>query len=138
VDELAALLGRAELPNEVPVLSKVMAEVHEAGVTHVWLNRGPLGSLLSSFEDGTQSVQELRPPKAKVVDISGAGDSMTAGYVHSLLSRGDVVEAARFGQAVGSLAVESRETVRADLSDDLVVERLSRDTRAGRSPRRRG
>lgn len=135
IEELAGLLGLAELADEVPALTRAAEQAHDLGVTHVWIRRGPHGSLLSCLEDGVHDVHELPPPRAKVLDITGVGDAMTAGYVHSLLSRGDVVEAARFGQATGSLTVESRDTVRPDLTEDLVTERLARGSR---NARRRG
>ena len=66
-------------------------------------------------------------PQAEVVDVTGAGDSMSAGYLHAWLAVGEVVEAAHFGQALASLTVESTDTVRADLTPDLVEARVRRD-----------
>ena len=125
-DELAAIVG-LPVPNETEAIVAAAAQAHDLGVAHVWVRRGPLGSLLSSREEGSaQSVVELAAPAATVIDVTGAGDSMTAGFVHAWLATGDVVEAARFGQALASLTVESIHTVRPDLSEDLVEARLAR------------
>ena len=66
-------------------------------------------------------------PDASVADVTGAGDSMTAGYVHALLAGADVVEAARFGQVLAALTCASADTVRADLTTALVAAHLTPD-----------
>ena len=60
-----------------------------------------------------------------VVDVTGAGDSMTAGFVHALLRDDDPVAAAAFGQATAALTTESAHTVRPDLTHALVTGRLT-------------
>ena len=60
-----------------------------------------------------------------VVDVTGAGDSMTAGFVHALLRDDDPVAAAAFGQATAALTTESVHTVRPDLTSALVTGRLT-------------
>ncbi|GAA4396768.1 PfkB family carbohydrate kinase [Fodinibacter luteus] len=66
-------------------------------------------------------------PPVDVADVTGAGDSMTAGYVHALLEGADVVEAARVGQAVAALTCASTETVRPDLTAALVAAHVTPD-----------
>lgn len=127
LDELGAILGRP-VPDDTDAIAAAAAELHDRGVSHVWVRRGPGGSLLSSRESADQprGVVELVAPAATVIDVTGAGDSMTAGYVQAWLTRGDAVEAARFGQALASLTVESIHTVRPDLTEALVEARLAR------------
>ena len=67
-------------------------------------------------------------PEVEVADVTGAGDSMTAGYVHALLDGSDVVEAARYGQVLAALTCASADTVRADLTAALVAAHLTPDT----------
>ncbi|HEU5241374.1 MAG TPA: carbohydrate kinase, partial [Ornithinibacter sp.] len=115
VGELAALVGRA-VPDTVDGVVRAARELHARGVEHVWVRRGMRGSLLSialspdgsgaarpvggteRTGDGTASgsrVVLVGAPPVEVADVTGAGDAMTAGYVHALLAGEDVVEAAR-------------------------------------------
>jgi pseudouridine kinase len=64
-------------------------------------------------------------PEVEVADVTGAGDSMTAGYVNALLDGADVVEAARYGQVLAALTCASADTVRPDLSAALVAAHLT-------------
>ena len=125
LDELAALVGR-DVPNSVPGMSRAAAELHERGVEHVWVRRGARGSLLSSRSaDGTVTVSTNPMISAAVVDVTGAGDSMTAGFVHALLEGRDAPGAAAYGQATAALTTESGHTVRPDLTHALVTQRLT-------------
>lgn len=151
VDELAAVLGRA-VADDDPSLATAAAELHARGVEHVWIRRGRGGSVMSTspaaagatdaaattapdagaadatgtaVSEGVLTLHRLAAPECLVEDVTGAGDSMTAGFVHAWVDGSDVVTAARFGQAVASLTVESRHTVRPDLTAQLVHARLA-------------
>ena len=94
------------------------------------MRRGTRGSLLSvagpDEADGPRSHALLvGAPAVEVADVTGAGDSMTAGYVHALLDGADVVEAARYGQVLAALTCASADTVRADLTAALVAAHLT-------------
>lgn len=121
LDELAALSG-TEVLDEPRSLADAAARLHERGVEHVWVRRGPRGSVLHTR--GAEAV-ELAAPAARPVDVTGAGDSMTAGFVYSYLQSPDVVAAARFGQVLAALTVEAPETVRPDLTAALVADRAA-------------
>ena len=125
VDELAALVGREVGPDTGDVLAAA-DELHRHGVRHVWVRRGERGSLLS-VDDGTapRRAVAVGAPATEVVDVTGAGDAMTAGYVHALLAGADVVEAARLGQVAAALTCASPETVRSDLSAALLRRHLT-------------
>ena len=125
IDELAALVGR-DVPNSVAGMSRAAAELHERGVEHVWVRRGARGSLLSSrTPDGAPAVSTNTMVSTHVVDVTGAGDSMTAGFVHALLDGRDAPGAAAYGQATAALTTESGSTVRPDLTHALVTGRLT-------------
>ena len=125
LDELAALVGR-DVPNSVPGMTHAAAELHDLGVQHVWVRRGARGSLLSSrTPDGAAAVSTNPMVSSDVVDVTGAGDSMTAGFVHALLDGRDAPDAAAYGQATAALTTESGHTVRPDLTHALVTERLT-------------
>ena len=51
---------------------------------------------------GAQHVLETMPPKGKVVNSVGAGDSMVAGFITGYLNTKDMEKAFRLGVAAGS------------------------------------
>ena len=131
VDELAALVGRPVSPEVADVVAAA-GDLHDRGVEHVWVRRGTRGSLLSVAArptgDGpapSRRVVIVAAPDTTVADVTGAGDAMTAGYVHALLAGEDVIEACRFGQVLAGLTVASADTVRPDLTAALVAAHLT-------------
>jgi pseudouridine kinase len=132
VDELAALVGHP-VGDTVEAVRAAADDLHARGVEHVWVRRGTRGSLLSVAGPGDAGSPGSRAvlvgaPEVEVADVTGAGDSMTAGYVHALLDGADVVEAARYGQVLAALTCASADTVRADLTAALVAAHLTPDT----------
>ncbi|MEO7269255.1 MAG: PfkB family carbohydrate kinase [Knoellia sp.] len=138
IAELAALVDH-DVADTIPEITRATTELHALGVRHVWVRRGARGSLLSSAPDVVAADADAdadtgasRPTvttntavSADVVDVTGAGDSMTAGFVHALLRDDDAVAAAAFGQATAALTTESAHTVRPDLTHALVAGRLT-------------
>ncbi len=59
--------------------------------------------------DGTQHYR-LKPPKVKVCDTSGAGDSFNAGFLAAYLKGYSVEECLQFGQALASSVIQHRGT----------------------------
>jgi pseudouridine kinase len=136
LDELASILGEPVQQNRTDIV-RAARRLHDVGVRNVWVRRGVRGSLLSTLgEGGRPSVVVLPAPPTKAVDVTGAGDSMTAAFVHALM-RGDApVDAARFGQMAAALTVASPETVRPDLTSRLVDAELRKSLRGRTSPNR--
>lgn len=146
IDELAALVDHP-VADTVRDIGRAAAELHDLGVRHVWVRRGARGSLLSSAPEAPVAAETAYRPggvvaesgaattrptvvtntavSRDVVDVTGAGDSMTAGFVHALLRDDDPSAAAAFGQATAALTTESAHTVRPDLTHALVTGRLS-------------
>ena len=124
VDELSALVG-APVEPDVDAVRVAAALLHERGVSHVWVRRGTAGSLLSIATASTPRVVLVDAPPTDVADVTGAGDSMTAGFVNALLDGADVVEAARHGQVLAALTCASPDTVRDDLTPALVAAHLT-------------
>jgi sugar/nucleoside kinase (ribokinase family) len=60
-------------------------------------------------EEGAQSVVPALPV-ADPVDVSGAGDSFSAGAALALAITGSATDAARFGNLVASITVKKRGT----------------------------
>ncbi len=110
VDELAALVGRPVDDTTADIVTAACG-LHARGVAHVWVSRGAGGSLLVSADD----VVALDAVPAEVADVTGAGDALTAGFVHGLLAGESPAEAARQGHLAAALTVASGHTVRPDL-----------------------
>jgi pseudouridine kinase len=107
-DELAALTGRARDDRDAAI-----ADLHAAGVRHVWLRRGPAGSTLSTAGSAPVDLESL---PTEVVDVTGAGDSMLAAFLAALLRGADPVEAARHAHRAARATIESPHTVRPDIA----------------------
>lgn len=110
VDELGALVGR-NLPDTAEAVTAAARELQAKGVSHVWVSRGPAGSLLISPDE----VVAIQAFTAEVRDVTGAGDAMTAGFVHGLLAGEPPATAARRGHLAAALTVASSHTVPPDL-----------------------
>jgi pseudouridine kinase len=135
-DELESVVGEPVVRSRAGI-ARAARRVHDLGVRHVWVRRGTRGSLLSSRgDDGRLSVVTIPAPRTSPVDVTGAGDAMTAGFVHGVLRGDPPADAARFGQVAAALTVASPETVRQDLSTRLVEAELRR-TPLRRTPVRR-
>jgi pseudouridine kinase len=120
LDELCALVDRT-VPNSKAAIAKAARELHARGIEHVWVRRGTRGSLLSSADGAKRPVvEEIPAPAVDVADVTGAGDAMTAGFVHALLRGDEPLGAARFGQMAAALTVATTDTVRADLSATVI------------------
>jgi pseudouridine kinase len=113
VEELAALVG-APVADAVPAIAAAAARLHERGVAHVWISRGTAGSVLSTAGQVPVSLDAGATP-GSVVDVTGAGDALTAGFIHGLLRGDDPYDAARLGHRAAAFTVASPYTVRPDL-----------------------
>jgi pseudouridine kinase len=110
VDELAALVG-TRVNDDPDEIIAAATRLQGRGVTHVWVSRGPAGSLLISPGE----VVRIDAVPAEVSDVTGAGDALTAGFVHGLLAGDEPATAARRGHLAAALTVASGHTVRPDL-----------------------
>ena len=62
--------------------------------------------------------------RTEVVDLTGAGDALTAGVIFGLLNDLEPVEAVRLGLSAATLTLKSAETVRPDLSLEKLYDQL--------------
>jgi 6-phosphofructokinase 2 len=96
-EELAFLVGAAELPTEADVLAAA-DEVLGRGVRSLVVSLGGEGCYVASASHRAW----LRPPQVDVASTVAAGDSLVAGLVAGL-SRGlPLIESARLGVAAGT------------------------------------
>ncbi|HEY4419069.1 MAG TPA: PfkB family carbohydrate kinase [Pseudonocardia sp.] len=101
--------GRAE--NDDPAtLVAAMRQLRAKGAGTVIVSRAaePALALLPEGQEGRSDVLEIRVPELTPAETRGAGDSMTAGAVASLVQEKPVREALRTGAACGALNVVRR------------------------------
>jgi pseudouridine kinase len=122
--EAAVLTGLpADTPDEI---AKAAAELHRLGVGTVVVTLGGDGVYLHSAGHG----RLLRAIAAlKVVDVTGAGDALVAGYAYAMLAGSDH-DPVLFGLAAASLTVETEDSVARDLSPARILERIRSATGA--------
>ena len=107
MDELSALVPHASRDPHA-----VIVALRERGVGSVWLRLGARGSLLATAE----GEHELDAFPTEVIDVTGAGDAMLAGYAFALVRGASAVEAARYGHAAAAITVASARTVSENMS----------------------
>ena len=84
----------------------------------VCVRRGLAGSrLLLGAGRAPVDVPAVRVPPEQVRDVTGAGDSATAGLIHALVRGADLEQAVAFGHAVAARTIRSELTVPTDLAD---------------------
>ncbi len=116
----AAVLGRTPTESSAG-LRRATTAMRAAGAGSVVVSLGNRGVYV---DDGAR--RRFVPPVDPdgVVDVTGAGDALVAGYVHgSLLGVADPLDAAL---AAASLVVESEGSVPGDLTADLLAARMGR------------
>lgn len=125
VEEGAAYLGEAR-PATLVAARDMARRLRMRGAAQVQVSMGAQGVALATPE-GDMTIPAT---PATVVDITGAGDSAVAGTLYGLLSGQPLFEAARMGSVMGALTVESRGTVRVDMTLQLLEASL--ETRLAR------
>lgn len=109
-DDILAALKYVDyfFPNETDALyltgAKDLAEaletLHEYCPHVIGLTLGGDGLLIQRPEG---SIFQVRPPQTDVVDTTGCGDALSAGFIFGLANDWDLIECAKFGVACGSL-----------------------------------
>ena len=96
--------------------SQRAAKMLERGVGAVVLTLGGDG-LIAADAKGIVHVPAVR---VNAVDVTGAGDALVAATLYRLHAGDDVVAAARVGALAAALTIESVQSVRPDLSPELL------------------
>lgn len=89
------------------------------GISRVFLTLGARGVYCA--DKNTRCL--LPPHPVHVVNATGAGDAFTASLAYSMQQGFSLEEAARFGVAASSMAIESRETIHPSLCAEAVRKR---------------
>jgi pseudouridine kinase len=91
------------------------AQLRERGAAAVVLTMGDRGAIAAD-----QTTTPIPATAASCIDVTGAGDAFVAATLFRLLQGDSLAEAARVGSLAAALTVESKNTVRADLSTKLL------------------
>lgn len=119
-DESEAYFNQ-KIENEDDVI-RVAEQWLETGVQQVVMTRGSRKSFYCS-QSGEQ--QWLQPPHTdQVVDVTGAGDSFSAGLIYATLETVPAVTAIQYGMANAYHTIQVKETVRLDLTADLLKQNV--------------
>jgi len=113
-EELEALVDGPVKSEEEIVLAA--AKLRQQGVKGVVVTLGPRGIYLSSSAGDLF----LPPYRGPVVDTTGAGDALAAGFVYGLYRGFDLKRAAACGLAAAALTVASPETVNPELKAEAL------------------
>jgi len=91
-----------------------------AGMSVVLINLGPAGVVYASTENNgyAPAIQ------CEIVDPTGAADALTATVIYGLVNGISLDEAVWLGVSAATLTLQSEETVRCDLSLDLLYQQL--------------
>ncbi len=114
IDEATALADHHGWPRTGNTLDLAQM-LHEHGPRHVVITRGAAGALLADGE-GTRFVPATA---ASAFDVTGAGDALVAGTLALLAAGASLDDAVLAGTLVAALTVESRYSVRPDLTAEL-------------------
>jgi pseudouridine kinase len=125
--EMAALIGR-KLPS-ARALADGAAVLHKRGVGTVAIGLGRRGMFVSQRDGGKNTVQLVPAVKAKVVEVTGAGDAAVAATLYGLLAGKDAVSAARYGQVAAALTLASEQSVSPMLNPQALVAPLRQKRR---------
>ncbi|WP_052954450.1 carbohydrate kinase family protein [Microvirga vignae] len=117
LDEAQALLGKFSAPPQ-----ELAAALLDAGATRVVLTLGE-GGLIAMDGLGLTRVEAI---PVQIVDATGAGDALIAGTLVAMLRGRSLAEAVRMGTVAAALTLECPDSVRPDLSLDLLESTVAR------------
>jgi pseudouridine kinase len=110
------------LPCDIPAdIQAAAAWLHGQGVRQVLVSLGDRGMFYSDVQAGHGLQAAL---SCKVVNVTGAGDALLAGWVHAFMHRLPLANAARFAQACAALTVGSESANHPGLSVTAVTHLL--------------
>lgn len=114
------ILNAGELATVEADPTRALAKLHARGVQRVLVSSGADGLLLS--EPGAPP-RHWPAPRVDVVDVTGAGDALSAGVCAALLrDPADFDAAARLGLALAALTLQTTDSVHADLNPRFLEE----------------
>lgn len=113
LDELIALSEYHSVDRD---MQKAARNLIDSGVKNVITTLGQKGLYYTSSEQS----KYLSCIKAPVKDVTGAGDSLTAGFIYGIHKYNDVEKALRCGLAAAAITIGSEETVSSQISEKAI------------------
>lgn len=120
VPETTVLCGREFDPDDRDAALEAANDLVSRGVELAVVTLGEFGVV---YTDG-DTMGHIPAMQTQIVDPTGAGDAQTAAIIFGLLEDIPLDEALRLGVTAASLTLRTRETVRGDLSVDLLYDEL--------------
>jgi pseudouridine kinase len=120
--EVAAITGKSA--NNRQGLASSARWLHDRGVRHVAINLGSKGMYVSAAHEKRGTVVPSR--RAKIRDVTGAGDGAVAGTLFGLLRGFGLTRAADCGQATAAHTVASERSVSPKITARAIVRSLSK------------
>jgi pseudouridine kinase len=120
--EIMAITGRDA--NSRQGLASSALWLHDRGVQHVAINLGVRGMYVSAANEKRGTVVPSR--RAKILDVTGAGDGAVAGTLFGLLYGFDLTRAADCGQAAAALTVASERSVSPKITARAILASISK------------
>lgn len=120
-DEAAMLLD-SDLPTSVSSTTAHATLLHDAGADVVVVTMGGRGCVVAGLGDPVH----LPAVKARMVDVTGAGDALIAGTLAAISQGREPIEAVGEGMLLAALTIEHPTSVRPDLSPALLDSAMHR------------
>ncbi len=115
------ILNAGELATVAPEPAAAFAALHARGVARVLVSHGADGLL---FSEPGAAPRRWAAPQVHVVDVTGAGDALSAGVCAALLRDCDDFDAAaRLGLDLAALTLQTEDSVHPDLTPRFLEER---------------
>jgi pseudouridine kinase len=115
LDELAALSDMNAQNNNVELMA---AQLIKAGVKNIITTLGQEGICYTNAKES----KRFRSIPANVSDVTGAGDSLTAGFFYGIMKYTSINKALICGLAAAAITISSKETVSLNLSESRLSE----------------
>ena len=113
LDELMALSGYDSVNQD---MQKAAQYLIDSGVKNVITTLGQKGLYYTSAE-GNKHLSCINVP---IKDVTGAGDSLTAGFIYGIHKYNDVEKALKCGLAAAAITIGSEETVSSKMSEKAI------------------
>ena len=115
------ILNLGELGTVADDPNEAFAALHARGVARVLVSKGADGLLLSEPD---RAPRHWPAPEVHVVDVTGAGDALSAGVCAALLrDAGDFDAAARLGLDLAALTLQTEDSVHPELNPRFLSDR---------------
>ena len=112
------VMNAGELATVAPQANEAFDALHARGVGGVLVSKGAEGLLLST---PGRAPRHWPAPQVHVVDVTGAGDALSAGVCASLLRAPDDFDAAaRLGLDLAALTLQTEDSVHPDLNPNFL------------------